>query len=179
MPSTSNSRVLIAYFSRPGENYRYGDRVDLDIGNTEVLTGLLTDRIDADVLRIEAEDPYSSDYDATVARNVREQQDDARPRIADDLPSLESYDTVLLGSPNWNVRPPMIMSTFAEAFDWTGKTLLPFVTYAVSGLGQAAQVYRDAARGARIGDGLAVLGETVSKSGSAVDAWLRTIGLAR
>ena len=45
------------------------------------------------------------------------------------------YDTVLIGSPIWNVRPPMIMTTFAESHDFTGKQVYPFVTHAVSGLG--------------------------------------------
>ena len=56
------------------------------------------------VERIEAAEPYSADYDDTVARNVREQDADARPRIANPLPDLARYDVVLLGSPTWNVR---------------------------------------------------------------------------
>src|SRR6266542_4000076 len=75
------------------------------------------------VHRIEAADPYPDDYDPTVERNVREQQADARPAIANPLTSIERYDTVLLGSPIWNVRAPMIMSTFTESLDFTGKTL--------------------------------------------------------
>lgn len=30
-------RVLLAYFSRAGENYYFGDRINLEVGNTEVL----------------------------------------------------------------------------------------------------------------------------------------------
>ena len=68
-----------------------------------------------DVHRIEAADPYPDGYDATVARNVREQDGDARPAIAGPLPSIDDYDTVLLASPIWNVRAPMIMTTFTES----------------------------------------------------------------
>lgn len=66
-------RVLLAYFSRAGENYDYGGRTNLDVGNTEVLAGMIGTLIACDVHRIEAADPYSDGYDATVARNVREQ----------------------------------------------------------------------------------------------------------
>jgi hypothetical protein len=66
--------------------------------------------IDCDVHRIEAADPYPDAYAATVERNVREQDSNARPAIANPLDSIERYDTVLLGSPIWNVRAPMIMS---------------------------------------------------------------------
>jgi flavodoxin len=173
-------RVLLAYFSRPGENYWNGGRRDLEIGNTEVLAGKLADRIQCDLHRIDAADPYSDDYDDTVARNVREQEADERPAIADQLDSIAAYDTVLLASPIWNVRPPMIMATFTESHDFSGKTVLPITTYAMSGLGTAPREYAQRCRGARIGEGLAVRGEEVRTAGidDDIDAWLRARGLA-
>jgi flavodoxin len=166
--------VLLAYFSRPGENYWNGGRRDLRIGNTEVLAGLLAERLNCGVHRIEAAEPYSDDYDDTVARNVREQDDDARPGIANPLDSVDGYDTILLASPIWNLRPPMIMQTFATSYDFTAKTVHPVTTYAMSGLGTTPQDYAKSCRGARIGDGLAVRGEEVRSAGAAaVEAWLR------
>ena len=41
----------------------------------------------------------------------------------------------MLASPIWNIRPPMIMSTFSERYDLSGKTVLPVTTHAMSGLG--------------------------------------------
>ena len=172
-----DARVLVAYFSRAGENYHYGGRRVLEVGNTEVLVGLIRDRIACDVYRIEAAEPYSEDYDDTVARNVREQDADARPAIANPLPDIADYDVVLLGSGLWNVRPPMIMRTFAEDLDFTGKTVLPVVTYAVSGIGGAPDEYTEACPGATIGDGLAVRGEEVRDAGVAVTSWLRRVDL--
>ena len=169
--------VLIAYFSRPGENYYHGGRRDLKAGNTKVLARLIAGRIPADVYEIEAQEPYSAEYDDTVQRNVREQESDARPAIAQPLPDLDRYDTVLLGSPIWNLRPPMIMHTFAEVLDFTGKTVHPFTTYAMSGLGTAEREYTQACRGARIGEGLAVQGEEVADAGHAVGTWSRRIGV--
>ena len=98
-----------------------------------------------------------------MQRNVTEQDSDARPAIANPLASIAGYDTVLLGSPIWNVRAPMIMTTFTDAHDFTDKTILPFVTYAVSGLGSVERDYATACPGARIGDGLAVRGEEVTQ----------------
>jgi flavodoxin len=175
----ASTRILLAYFSRPGENYWYGGRRDLRVGNTEVLAGLIAGRLSCDVHRIRAAEPYSDDYDETVARNVREQEADARPATANPLRSIARYDVVLLASPLWNVRPPMIMRTFAERYDFTGKTVLPVTTYAVSGLGTAADEYADACRGATIGPGLAVRGERVRDAGDDIDAWLRRTRLRR
>jgi flavodoxin len=169
---------LLAYFSRAGENYYNGGRRTLKVGNTEVVAGLIEDTIGCDVYRINAAEPYSDSYDDTVARNVREQDDDARPRIADPLPVLDGYDVVLLGSGIWNVRPPMIMNTFTEALDFNGKTVYPLVTYAVSQLGRTEEVYRQSCRGARFGEALAIRGEEAADSLPTVRDWLSKIGLS-
>lgn len=103
--------------------------------------------------RIEAAEPYSDEYDDTVARNLREQDADARLVIANPLPAIDGYEVVLLGGGLWNVRPPMIMRTFAESYDFTGEIVLPVVIYAVSGLGRAGEVYAQACPGAIVGEG--------------------------
>jgi flavodoxin len=162
----------------PGrENYYFGGRRDLEVGNTEVLAGIIAELIDCDVYRIEAADPYPASYDDTVQRNVTEQNSDARQGIANPLTSIAGYDTVLLGSPIWNVQAPMIMTTFTDGHDFTGKTVLPFVTYAVSGLGSVQRDYAAACPGARISDGLAVRGEEVAKHRADGESWLRAAGL--
>jgi flavodoxin len=176
-PTPTGARVLLAYFSRAGENYHYGGRKNLEIGNTEVLAGMIRDRITCDVHRIEAAEPYPDGYDDTVDRNVREQDADARPAIANPLPAIDGYDVVLLGSGLWNVRPPMIMRTFTDGLDFTGKTVLPVVTYAVSGIGNAPEDYADACPGATVGDGLAVRGEEVTQAGDTVSSWLQRVNL--
>lgn len=169
--------VLLVFFSRAGENYHEGGRRDLEVGNTAVLAEMIADRVDCDVYEIEAADPYTKAYDPTVERNVREQESDARPEIAGALPDVAGYDVVLLGSPVWNVRAPMIMSTFVEGVDLTSTTVLPFVTYAVSGMAGIDEDYRDALPGSDVGAGLAVRGETVADAGAELDDWLAAAGL--
>jgi FMN-dependent NADH-azoreductase len=127
------------------------------------------------VFQLQAVDPYSDRYDPTVQRNVREQDENARPGIVNLPASIVAYDTILIGSPIWNVRVPRIMLTFAEHFDFAGKTVCPFTTHAMSGLGHAVEEYTAACRGATIGKGLAVHGEEAAGSRSDVEAWLRRI----
>lgn len=171
------SRTLLVYFSRPGENYWYGGHRDLEVGNTEVLATMITERVELDTYRIEAADPYPYDYEETRARNVREQDQDARPAIASPLPDVTEYDTVILASPIWNVRPPMIMSTFVESVSLEGKRVLPVTTHAMSGLGRSVAVYTELAVGATIGQGLAVQGEEVAEAGPDLEQWLREVAL--
>ncbi|NQD87166.1 hypothetical protein HP499_05005, partial [Paenarthrobacter sp. CM16] len=176
-PGQGGQRVLLAYFSRAGENYYYGDRTNLEIGNTEVLAGMISALIPCQVHRIEAAEPYPDSYDATVARNVREQDEDARPGISNPLPSIQQYDTVILASGIWNVRAPMIMTTFTESYDFAGKTVYPVTTHAMSGLGNTARDYEQSCTGSTIGQGLAVKGEEVRDAGAAVESWLQRLGL--
>lgn len=177
--AAAGRRVLLACFSRPGENYYNGGRRDLEVGNTQVLAQMIGDRLDCDVYRIQPADPYPHDYEQTVARNVREQNADARPAIAGTLPDLGPYQVVLLASPIWNVRAPMIMTTFTDRYDFTGKTIHPLTTYAMSGLGTTEADYTASCPGATLGEGLAVRGEEVADASPAIDAWLRRTGLPR
>ncbi|MCI0143022.1 hypothetical protein KNN17_15760 [Arthrobacter bambusae] len=177
VPGGNGARVLLAYFSRAGENYHDGGRVHLDVGNTEVLAGMLSALITCDVHRVDPAEPYSVNYDATVARNVQEQNENARPAISGPLPSIEQYDTVLLASGIWNVRAPMIMTTFAESHDFAGKTVHAVTTHAMSGLGTTKRDYAQSCRGAIIGEGLAIRGERVRDSGPDIESWLRRNGL--
>lgn len=179
-PSTQPSEgtsTLLVYFSRPGENYWEGGRRDLEIGNTKRLAATIAELIDCDESEILAADPYPDAYDPTVERNQREQNEDVRPAIAGELPDISSYSMVIIGSPVWNVRAPMIMSTFVESVDLAGKRVLPFVTYAVSGMSGVDQDYRDALPSSEVATGLAVRGEDVDGARADVEAWLRGSGL--
>jgi flavodoxin len=176
-PTRTSPKVLVAYFSRTGENYYYGRRTWLEIGNTERVATMIAEAISCDLYRIQAAQPYSDRYQETVDRNVREQNADARPEIANPLPSIDQYDIVLLGSGIWNIRAPMIMSTFAESHDFAGKTIHPFTTHAMSGLGTTERDYAQSCDGATIGEGLAIRGEEASNARPQIAAWLRRIGI--
>jgi hypothetical protein len=39
---TAGASKLLAYFSRPGENYYYGGRTNLEVGNTEMLATMIS-----------------------------------------------------------------------------------------------------------------------------------------
>jgi hypothetical protein len=86
---------------------------------------------------------------------------------------------VLLASPLWTARSSSVVRTFAEQYDFSGTTVRPITTYAVSGLGTAADEYADACRDATIGRGLPVRGERVRDAGDDIDAWLRRVRLSR
>ncbi|MGD6751985.1 flavodoxin [Streptomyces sp. BH105] len=173
-PETS-MRALLVYFSRPGENYWHGGRKDLEIGNTRIVAEMIAEQTGAQVFRIEAAEAYPHDYEQTVQRNEQEQQDDARPKISDELPDVSGYDTIIIGSPVWNTRAPMIIQTFLDATDaLAGKTIHPFLTYAV-GEGSVFADYATLCPDATVTDGLAIQGENAADAHEAVTRWVSAI----
>ena len=141
------------------------------------MAGIIADLVDVDLHEITAADPYPHDYEATVRRKVEEQDAGARPAMAGSLPDPAGYDTVMLGSGVWNVQAPMIMRTFIDSVDLRGRTVLPLVTYAVSGIGRVADDYRTLLPASTVGEGLAVRGEDSAESRPVVEPWLRRVGL--
>lgn len=105
---------------------------------------------------------------------MRKQDGDARLAMAEPPPSLDGYDVVLLASPIWNIRPPMIMQTFAEALDFYREDSPPrHDTRHEQPRYRRMRPRRRLPRRATLAEGLAVEGEEVADVGDAVDRWLR------
>lgn len=174
-PEGDSPRVLLAYFSRAGENFST-DRTD--VGNTAIVAGFIEDALGCDAYEIVAFEPYPFGYEDTKVRAQQELADDARPALADAAPDLADYDVILLGCPIWYGSEPMAVRTFLESGDFTGKTIYPFTTHGGSGLGFVISDYRDLVPGATVSsDALAVVGSDAEGSQSEAITWLEQIGL--
>ena len=82
------------------------------------------------------DDHYPMTYDELTDVAKKEQNDNARPAYAGEVPDFSQYDTIFIGAPGWWGDWPMIMYTFFEenADALSGKTLVPFSTHEGSGL---------------------------------------------
>ena len=167
------TRTLIAYFSRKGRNYLDGAIVDLPVGNTEVAARMIQTLAGGDLFHIDTLKGYPADYTKATEVAQRELSQNARPALAGQVASLDGYDVVCLGYPNWWGTMPMAVWTFLEAHDFAGKTILPFCTHEGSGLGQSERDIRKLCPGARVLRGLAIRGGSVAKAGTAIAAWLK------
>jgi flavodoxin len=168
----NETRTLIAYFSRKGNNYLDGSIVDLPIGNTEVAAKTIQALAGGDLFHMDTVQAYPSDYTQATEVAQRELSQNARPALAGQLDSLDGYDVVFLGYPNWWGTMPMAVWTFLEAHDFAGKTLLPFCTHEGSGLGQSERDIRTLCPSARVLRGLAIRGGSVRKAEKTIAAWL-------
>ena len=164
--------ALIAYFSRADENYFSGALRTIPVGNTEVVAGLLEELTQADCFKIEPMQPYSADYNACIAEAQDDQRRDARPELREYPDSLDEYDTIYLGYPNYWGTMPMAVFTFLERFDFAGKTICPFCTHEGSGMGRSEADIRRICPGAKVVPGLAIHGSSAAKAKAALEQWL-------
>lgn len=95
---TDSGRVLIACFSRAGENYGVGI---IEKGNTEIVAEMIAEQTGGDIFHIETVTPYPEDYDECTAVARREQDENARPELASSVENMDDYDTIYLG-----LKPP-------------------------------------------------------------------------
>ena len=72
---------------------------------------------------------------------------------------------------------PMAVFTFLEAFDFTGKTILPLCTNEGSGMGGSERDIKRVCPGATVKSGLSVTGSAAANSKEAVSRWLSANGL--
>ena len=74
----------------------------------------------------------------------------SRPPIASGVDDMSKYDVVFIGFPVWWYREPSIIDTFVEAYDFSGKTIVPFATSGSSGIGDSGKNMAKIAKGANV-----------------------------
>lgn len=163
---------LIAFFSRGDENYVNGEIKNLEIGNTEVAAGIIQRLTGAALFKIEPIQSYAKDYNVCIAQAKEDQGRDARPQLTAYPESLDRYDVIYLGFPNYWGTMPMAVFTFLEHFDFTGKTIQPFCTHEGSGMGSSVKDIRRLCPGARVATGLAIRGGNAGKAEEEIEKWL-------
>ena len=137
------SKTLVAYFSASGV--------------TKKLAENLASAIGADIYEIEPQVKYTRadlNWMDKKSRSTVEMNDlSARPAIGTRVENMEQYEVVFVGFPIWWYREPSIIDTFMEAYDFTGKTVIPFATSGGSGMGDSSRIMQKLAGGAKVAEG--------------------------
>ncbi len=167
------SKNIIIYFSRRGNNYSSSGIKYLEIGNTEKVVSYIQEFIDADVFEVKPKIEYPEDYMECTEVAKKEQENNERPELQEYLDTIEEYDTVYIGFPNWWGTLPMPLWTQLEKLDFTGKTVKPFVTHEGSGMGNSLNDLKKLCEGAEIVSGLSIQGSSVDSSKDNVETWLK------
>ncbi len=122
------SSTLVAYFSASGVTAR--------------VARALAAAADADLFEIRPETPYTQedlDWNDKHSRSSLEMADPGcRPAIEGSVADMARYSVVYVGFPIWWNREPSVVDTFLTAYDFAGKTIIPFCTSGGSGIGNTA-----------------------------------------
>ena len=137
------SKALVAFFSASGV--------------TKKLSEKLANAIGADLFEIVPEQLYTDadlNWRDKQSRSSVEMNDrSCRPAISSKVGDMSGYDVVFVGFPVWWYREPSIIDTFAESYDFSGKTIVPFATSGGSDIGDSGKNIAELAKGARVDAG--------------------------
>lgn len=167
------AKKLIAFYSRADENYFNGTLKKLTVGNTETAAGIIEKLTGADMFKIEQRKAYSKGYNDCIEEARADQQRGARPELKAFPESIDEYDVIYLGYPNYWSTMPMAVFTFLEHFDWKGKTIKPFCTHEGSGMGNSVADIKRLCPEADVAEGLAIRGGNVEGSKKAIEGWVK------
>ena len=177
--SEGETDILVVYFSRTGEQYTVGV---IDKGNTSIVADMIAEATGADMFEVlPEEDYYPYTYNELTEVAMQELRANARPAYQKEkLPDLSQYSTVFIGAPVWWGDWPMIMYTFFENEDLSGKKLIPFSTHEGSGLSGFDKKLASAVPESEVLTGLAVRGNDTQNRQDAVrnsvNDWLSKLG---
>ncbi len=164
---------VILYFSRSGNNYVNGTIKNLSVGNTEVAANMLQKLTGADIFKIEPAVPYSTDYSECIEEAKCDLQNGVRPDLKQYPESLDKYDTIYLGYPNYWGTMPVAVFTLLEKYDFSGKTIKPFCTHEGSGMGKSEADIKKTCAGAEVEKGLAIRGANVANAENDIKNWIQ------
>ena len=164
---------LIVYYSRKGENYWAGGLKTIEKGNTERVAEFIQEAVGGDLFELETVRTYDASYMTCIEEAKEELRAKARPALKALPQSLDAYDTIYLGYPNWWGTCPMCVFTFLESFDFSGKTIVPFCTNEGSGMGKSERDIAKACPGAKVERGLSVAGHQAEQSKARVTSWAK------
>lgn len=187
--SESEGGILIAYFTY-GENAPLAAGVDTftsasiqlrDDGSITGNTGLVADIIagatGGELFSILTVEQYPDSYDATVDAGQVEKNAGTLPALSSHMKNLDSYDTIFLGFPNWWAGMPMAVYSFLDEYDFSGKTIIPFVTSGGSGFSNAISEIERLEPDAVVLEGLSISGSRAAAAQEDVLDWLDGLDL--
>lgn len=181
--TSAGSKILIAYFTVPEtdgvDTVASASRVVKDdevFGNTEFIASIIQETLGGDLFAIETVQEYPGSHEPLLEFAYNEKSDDARPELSSHIENLSEYDVIFVGFPNWNADLPMPLYTFFEEYDFSGKTLIPFVTHGGSGFSSTIRTIKSLEPDATVvEDGLSVSRNNVADAEDDVKAWAESL----
>lgn len=168
----------------PGGNGRYLVLYCSRTGSTERMAQQIQKILDCDILEVEPQVAYDSDYDGMLSR-AQEELSAIRqgnyPAIKTSVEDFDDYDIVFVGYPIWysSIATPMQTFLHNHASKLSGKRIALFATSGSSSISTSVDEARVLCSGATFTETLLLTSSTLSQMESRVSAWLETLGVSR
>ncbi|MGN0550803.1 MAG: flavodoxin [Acutalibacteraceae bacterium] len=176
-PSNINGKNLVVYFSMPDNVDNSTVVIDGEtLGNTQYMAYVIEETVGADIFRIEPETPYPTDHDTLVDLAKEEQNDNARPKIKDTIENFDTYENIFVGYPNWWGDMPMILYSFFDEYDFSGKTIIPFNTHGGSGFSNTISTIKELEPNAEVLDGKSISRNDIQDAEQEIIDWVKSLG---
>lgn len=156
--------TLIAYFSYTGHTKGIASQIQEQTGGT--------------LFEIKPAVPYSEDYDTAERQGRKETHDGYRPALAEQVSDIDSYDTILLGTPNWfnTIAPPV--ATFLSENSFEGKKIALFCTNGGGGLGRIVSDIQELCKDSEILESLNLYEDGGATAKAKIADWLKKNALS-
>lgn len=181
------SKALVVYFSMPETSDSNDMTTEEDnsvvvvdgevLGNTQYMAYVIQESTGADIFRIEPSSPYPTDHSTLVDLAQAEQDANARPAIKDQIEDFSTYDTVFIGYPIWWSDMPMILHTFFDEYDFSGKTVIPFSTHGGSGFSGTPRAIAELEPNAQMLDGLTISRNQIQDARDEIITWINSLNI--
>ena len=182
---TDGSRILIAYFTA-AENSgvdavasaSYSDVNGEAKGRMQALAEMIQDVTGGDLFSIRTEETYPADGGDLIDYASQEQSEDARPALTTHIENLDDYDIIFVGYPNWWADLPMLLYSFFDEYDFTGKTIIPFNSHNGSRFSNTISTIASLEPNATvIEDGFTVNERDVPDAAGDIASWVDSLGI--
>lgn len=168
-----NKKVLVAYFAY-SENIGDISGMDVDAitsaslnahtdnaeGNLQVMAQEAVAVKDGDLFSIIVTEPYDPDYNTMVETAQDDQRDGKQFTFVNEVSDLSQYDVVYIGVPVWWGSLPQPAVSFFEAYDFSGKTIIPFGIHLGSRFGSIINEIKELEPDADVRDGFTISADT-------------------
>ena len=177
-PSNTNGKNLVVYFSMPDNVDDSTVVIDGEtLGNTQYMAYVIQETVGADIFRIEPETPYPTDHDELVDLASEEQSNNARPAIKDTIENFDTYENIFVGYPNWWGDMPMILYSFFDEYDFSGKPIIPFNTHGGSGFSGTISTIKELEPNAEVLDGKSISRNDIQDAEQEIVDWVNSLDL--
>jgi len=146
------------------------------VGNCQFIAQAIQQAVGGDLFAIETVQEYPGTHQPLLDFAFDELRQNARPELSSEIANPDDYSVIFLGYPNWNADLPMPLYTFLEAYDFSGKTIIPFVTHGGSGFSQTISTIQELQPNATVlVDGLSISRSSVSNAAQDAMDWASEI----